>query len=467
MTLAPSANSSVELLTGELKQFNNEDELYSYLDQLSHDVDGVSFLDKAKAAVNAWWVRVIVGIANADRFYGFDTNAGASFNKSAAMGERLWSWCRSVGLDDKSKLNSARTAARTWLSVQNKSCFDLVNDYGINKLVQVGRAPQEHRERLLTEAGSKSTKQLAKEVSTLNSSKEQLQIKLEKAYEELDKRNAKLDALKAAGTASSEMGGAYNAVNRAKATIEKLEEKISSLKKSAPSQKEGEDERIYSAEKEAAAAKAKAEALEAELKTLKENTPEPVVVDEKAIQDAALKVANETAELKIKLAQEAAEKAQKDAVAKALADYKAEQQKLKDAEEKAAKEAAKDKKLKEDAAREKAVKEALDAYKNGELAKLSADPSAIKQGKIMLGSDILGFKRAAERLFHFRCLPDDTLPSVFQLELDAVEAMGQWFESLSDENLVVVQQLLDATVSGRKVSTSIHSIHDNLVTIDV
>jgi hypothetical protein len=231
MTLAPSANSNVELLTGELKQFNNEDELYGYLDQLSHDVDGVSFLDKAKAAVNAWWVRAIVGIANADRFYGFDTEGGNGLNKTTTP-VRLAQWFEEVGLTNSKQTHKARSAAKVWLTLRKEdfqqSCYELVEEYGISKLDVIARAPAEERIELLKLAGHTDQKSLSAIVTKINASEGVISHKLMEAEKERDKRAAYLATFEAGSRNTEKFRRAAEALNKANTSVESLQKKLAS-----------------------------------------------------------------------------------------------------------------------------------------------------------------------------------------------------------------------------------------------
>ena len=101
-----SNKTSSDLLTAGLQEFKSEDELFAYLNRLSTADDGESFFDKAKAAVNAWWVRAIIGIANADKFYGYN-----SYDRSLKeQPAKLVEWQQVVGLTTPDLVKKARSA---------------------------------------------------------------------------------------------------------------------------------------------------------------------------------------------------------------------------------------------------------------------------------------------------------------------------------------------------------------------
>jgi hypothetical protein len=307
MTLAPSANSNVELLTGELKQFNDEDELYSFLDQLSHDVDGVSFLDKAKAAVNAWWARAVIGIANADKFYGYNTEtSGSDFGNNIAAPERLKQWYKTVGLDDSNKVKRARSAARVWLQLNTPKCQDLIDEVGFTKLHIIGAAPKAHRSELVEKAQNVTKRELEKLVVEINHSPETLRHKLKVAEEVLAERQKKFDSFPAGSRskANADYKRAAEDLHSAKQSVDRLKKavRVAEVPGDLPSpQKPG------------------AVALEAELKALKENTPK------QAVKEVVKTVVDTSAQDEIK--------AQYEALLKQNAQLSAEMQKLQEAKD--------------------------------------------------------------------------------------------------------------------------------------
>jgi hypothetical protein len=173
-----------------VQKFESDDELYSFLHTLSVDDDGQNFFDKAKSAVNAWWARAIVGIANADAHFKHSSSQG--LNRSHSMTAELRDWCDKFGLNDDRKINKARQASKAWLALDGGDCSDLVDDLGISKLATIGAAPAEHISDL---AASKLTNaELQAAVKGINNSEEVLRSKLRKAEEELEKRQAVCDA---------------------------------------------------------------------------------------------------------------------------------------------------------------------------------------------------------------------------------------------------------------------------------
>ena len=220
-----------------VQKFDSEDELYDFLESLSTDLDGVSFLDKAKAAVNAWWTRAIVGIANADAHFGY--NSSVRLNRTYEMPAALREWCQKIGLDEDTKISKARNAAKTWLALNGADCASLVDEFGYSRLSVIGRAPVDKVPELISLTSSGTThKELEKAVSRINASEEVLSRNLEEARDELVKREAAIAAYE--GVRSSdipEFKKLSNAVVSAKKAVTTYEAKLSAFDSRADSKR--------------------------------------------------------------------------------------------------------------------------------------------------------------------------------------------------------------------------------------
>lgn len=129
MTLAPTNNSST--LVG-VPTFETEDALYSWMDSQVGDS-----YQRAKSAVNDWWLRTVTALMAADEYYGWDTLAGNTTGRGQELPERLNTWCNAHGLDTQTKRSKARNIAKAWLA-SNMEMDELLDAVGPDKLQIVG-----------------------------------------------------------------------------------------------------------------------------------------------------------------------------------------------------------------------------------------------------------------------------------------------------------------------------------------
>ena len=207
-------------------EFETEEQLFGFLEELTYDTDGKTFFDKAQTAVNNWWVRAVIGINAIDVFYD---------NKPTGLGFRngnqkcVEEFKKLMGIDKPEIINRARQCVKTWLS-SSYSVTELVDELGSSKLYEIGKAHDSVRGAVLDNVieGDLSATAVQKLVTGLNKSEEVLTTKLTNAKAVLAERGLEIEQF--TGSRNKKSTIYSNLCSRrdlARASVAKLEKALS------------------------------------------------------------------------------------------------------------------------------------------------------------------------------------------------------------------------------------------------
>jgi hypothetical protein len=299
----------------EVPTFDNEDALYDWMDAQVGD----SF-QRAKSAVNDWWVRTVTALMGADEYYGWDTLDAVS-SKGKTTPVRLTQWCKQNGLENESKLRRARQVARSYVA-SSLSLTELIDTVGPTGLAIVGSGhPSLITPKLEAALGGASTAELEALNRELVKQPEYIELKIQEAQQNYDKAKAEFDAFE--GVRNRIPGNGYEqllkAKNRAKAALDKARAAKTTVVEAAP---DSPDLIITAANQEALEAKKEAEiaAIRKEREEYAKKAEQAVeaakqIVQEEQRKAAALETKLKEAEAKLASSDNRIEKL-KDAVAK-------------------------------------------------------------------------------------------------------------------------------------------------------
>ena len=198
--------STTQDVSSRLPSHNTEAQLFTWMDDLC-----TNSYQQAQQAVNDWWGNMIVALAAADQFYGYDTTAGKTNSK---MPEKLVEWCHLHGLKTASAISKARAVSRAWL-MSSYDAVELVEEIGYSKLQLIGKGGQFKGPQLLDAAIEGASRpeldRLSKELET---DPDVLAKRLEEAESKVNQRIEAND---------------HKGADNAKRSVKKIEEKIASL----------------------------------------------------------------------------------------------------------------------------------------------------------------------------------------------------------------------------------------------